>query len=71
MTADSYPTLRCDGLAPDGTECDAETHYPVRVDTHAELRRLRRADGWRTRRRPGGGPLLDLCPDHATEERTQ
>lgn len=66
MTAESYLTISCD--APD---CSAETHWPLPVDTHAELRRLRRPDGWRTRRAPGGGPMRDLCPDHATRAATE
>ncbi|MFI2673176.1 hypothetical protein ACH5AU_27110 [Streptomyces albidoflavus] len=69
MTADHYLTLVCDGPAG-GTPCGAETHSPTRIDTHTALRALRRADGWRTRRRPGGGSLLDLCPDCAPSGRS-
>jgi hypothetical protein len=60
----TYLAIRCDA---DG--CDAETHWAHHVDTYSELRRIRREDGWRTRRRAEGGQLLDLCPDHARETR--
>jgi hypothetical protein len=62
----AYLALRCDA---DG--CNAETHTPTHVDTYSEVRRIRRPDGWRTRRHPNGGPLLDLCPDHAQETETR
>ncbi|MFD4830180.1 hypothetical protein ACFWPV_10045 [Streptomyces uncialis] len=62
MATAAYLAIRCDG-PPDGEPCGAETHTPHPVSTHSELRRIRRADGWRTRRRQGGGPLLDACPD--------
>ena len=65
MTADAYLVLRCDGRDSSGGECDAETHLPVRTASHTELRRIRRADGWRTRRSRSGGPLFDFCPNHA------
>ncbi|WP_435246377.1 hypothetical protein [Streptomyces sp. NRRL F-5630] len=63
MTAASIPVIDCDG--PD---CGAQTHWPLAdIRTHAELRKVRRRDGWTTRRQPGGGPLLDLCPSCAKE----
>lgn len=62
MTAGSYLTLGCDHVDADGTECDAETHWPVAFEphTHRELRRLRRPHGWRWTR-----DGRDLCPEHA------
>ncbi|MDT0306154.1 hypothetical protein RM780_04150 [Streptomyces sp. DSM 44917] len=63
MSTYAYLAIRCDVAG-----CYAETHTSHHVDTYTELRRLRSADGWRTRRHPRGGPLLDLCPDHAREE---
>ncbi|RZF02913.1 hypothetical protein [Streptomyces albidoflavus] len=68
MSADAYFVIVCDG-PPGGEPCGAETHSPTRVTTHAALRSLRRPDGWRTRRRAEGGPLLDLCPDCARRPR--
>lgn len=53
MTAVHWTLLRCNG--PD---CDAETHHAYSDSmTAKELRRIRRADGWRTQ--PRG---RDLCP---------
>lgn len=61
MSGYAYLVIRCDG-----DDCYAETHTPHHVGTYRELRAARRPDGWRTRRRDGR--LIDLCPDHATEE---
>lgn len=52
MSADTYTAINCDG--PD---CGAATHLPY-PSTAAEVRRVRRDDGWHSR--PGG---RDLCPD--------
>lgn len=52
MSADRVPAVNCDG--PD---CHNATHTPL-ARTVAEVRRIRRADGWHAR--PGG---RDLCPD--------
>ncbi|MEO3976793.1 hypothetical protein [Streptomyces sp. CAU 1734] len=67
MTADSYLVIRCDGTDP--SECDnrcgAEGTWPIRVWTHAELRRLLRTErGWSRRYRPS----RDLCPDCTSRE---
>ncbi|MFJ4418244.1 hypothetical protein [Streptomyces sp. NPDC088925] len=63
MTAASIPVIDCDGHG-----CDEQTHWATaEIRTHAELRKVRRADGWTVRRQPGGGPLLDLCPACAKE----
>ncbi|NJA56679.1 hypothetical protein [Streptomyces sp. NEAU-H3] len=63
MTASSILVIDCDG--PD---CDEQTHWATaEIRTHAELRAIRRRDGWTTRRQPGGGPLLDLCPTCAKD----
>lgn len=62
MTADAYLVLLCDHRDPDGGECNAETHWPVRFEpyTHRELRRLvKQRDGWRFTR-----DGRDYCPDH-------
>ncbi|MEU3447221.1 hypothetical protein AB0H29_08320 [Streptomyces thermolilacinus] len=70
MAADAYLVICCDAPDPDETDgrCSAEGHWPVRVRTHTELRRLLRTDrGWSRRRIDG--QLLDLCPDHAEETR--
>lgn len=60
MTAAAYLVIRCDGpdpAEPDG-RCGSEGHWPLRVDTHRELRRLLRTRcSWR-RTRDG----RDLCP---------
>ena len=66
MSGYAYLVIRCDV-----TGCYAETHTPRHVDTHSELRRLSREDGWRTRRQPDGGPLLDICPDHANTQESR
>ncbi|GAA2484932.1 hypothetical protein GCM10010406_21480 [Streptomyces thermolineatus] len=61
MTTDAYLAVRCDADNPDEPDgqCGSEGHWPVRVDTHTELRRLLRTErGWHTR--PGG---RDICPD--------
>lgn len=61
MTADSYLVVRCDGRTPDGQDCDTEGHWPVRVETHRQVRRLLRVHrGWRWTRSG-----RDLCPDCA------
>jgi hypothetical protein len=65
VSADTYHVLNCD--APG---CDAATHWAFPTGSPAEVRRIRREIGWRTRRATGGGPLLDLCPDHAKETKT-
>ncbi|MFI5831024.1 hypothetical protein ACIA6C_27885 [Streptomyces sp. NPDC051578] len=52
MTVDNFPAINCDGPG-----CTNATHA-VQVRTATEVRRLRRADGWRTR--PKG---RDICPD--------
>ncbi|MBP5938558.1 hypothetical protein [Streptomyces acidiscabies] len=61
MSAGKYLVVTCDAASPrdlDG-ECSAEAHWPLRVDTHTELRRLLHTQrGWHTR--PGG---RDICPD--------
>ena len=55
MSAARYVVLRCDGAR----ECVAETHHAYSdCMTAAELRRIRKPDGWHVR--PGGS---DLCPD--------
>lgn len=61
MSADKYLIVTCDAAVPDGLdgECNTEAHWPLRVDTHTELRQLLRAErGWHTR--PRG---RDICPD--------
>jgi hypothetical protein len=55
MTAASYPVIRCDGVPTN--ECAGEIGHPMAY-TVTDVRRLRRADGWRTR--PGG---RDICPN--------
>ena len=52
MSVATYTEIRCDG----DRECGAATHSPF-PSTAAEVRALRRPDGWRTR--PRG---RDICP---------
>ncbi|GAA2364813.1 hypothetical protein [Streptomyces carpaticus] len=61
MTARLIIEIACDG-PPGETRCPvaATTSLPHQA-TPSEIRRARRADGWRTRRRRAGA-LLDLCP---------
>lgn len=47
MSAVTYPAVRCDGRPG----CGAETHHPGAF-TVADVRRLRREEGWHAR--PGG-----------------
>lgn len=56
MSADTYTAINCDGPGEDDAEqCSNATHlsYP---STAAEVRAVRREDGWRHRRG------RDLCP---------
>ncbi|WP_043256142.1 hypothetical protein [Streptomyces sp. Tu6071] len=72
MTA--YPIgweVACDGPAPD-RDCPASAAITASLSSlgaapASAVRADGRALGWTTRRRPGGGPLLDLCPSCAKE----
>lgn len=64
MTSAARLTLTCDHPG-----CAAETAGPRDVASHAELRRIRRRDGWTSR--VAAGRVRDYCPNHPNPRGTR
>ena len=66
----AYTVIACDAEVAPGDRCMAEDSPPGLPAAATEARARLAREGWRRRRDPATGRLLDLCPTHATPTTT-